>query len=1611
MINHTSSKKSSQSFIFQIIIYLALTFVMLIQPVSVHSQVPPAPTGLTTTTISNSTVALNWTDNASIETGFKIERSLSADSGFESFAILPANTTSLSDANLAAGTTYHYRVSAITDTEESAYSNVADATTSISETALPYYWSSMDVGSQRLEGSATFEDGFFQTSGNGRMTTTSNSFHFVYQPLQGDGEIIAQLTRMPKANWDHQGVMIRETLDPTASYAMTELYRNNNAAVFKGRSNGEFIYIEDDSERFDIPLWLKMERLGNTFIASVSKNGKDWNEIHRQTISMGENTFVGLVSHASTDDKRSTATWRDVSVSNGASTIAAPRLAASPSPTDEAILSWSDNSANETGFRIERAIKGDTIIFEDLAEVGPNVTSYTDDGLTLGVTYFYRVRALVDDLASFPSNEERVNILKIKNTTLYLQRLAGDYDKTTLNNVVTVSTNADTINNVFRHPGMIGKQIDVSLAEEFSSLNGTLSLKIMPNTQGQTVEFFTSGVLNISQVQDQLRITANGIENIYDVTLDSVTCNHLLFRFNNGVMSPYADGVWFDDVNVGSFNMNSFSLGEFNGNLWDVQVVNDQIIDEIVHDLSARCTSEVEPLRLPFGTNRRFRHCGTYNCLWLTEESQLDKGRKRAYLRAQDIAYDKNTFDIGMYQHSDLDEWVNRERNIPSEGFDYFGLNNIFSKEQGNTSYWLHENFHSYQVPLEKGGKWLAEASANWATWNYYKEPLRGIARYTLDPHLGILESQAGEPFARFYQSSILLSYLTYFVSDEAFMGRLYNTRSVEQNAVNAINTLLAEEGHDFDQIFAEFAARTVVWDYTDSQISEDFKESERSSIAQGSVDNRFGDVLTETGTYGVFTRPLEAFLPSTFYAWNTHKIDSAAASTYTLKLTGSTDNVQGTEFVGKVVTGTSGSYTYHDIPVSSSVALGVGEAQIDIDVNAGEELYLLVVTTSSSSTFGNLANYQYAIKSSVHTLPNDHMLTFELDEETRRAVIDHENLTISAEVLRGTNPTSLRPTITLSDGATSDPAVGASVDFTNPVTYNVTGPGATTPKEWIVSVAVVPPRTGTDFLTFELQDLVPFSSIDEQKHIVSANLINDIDLTNVVPVFTLSDGATSEPASGVAVDLSSPITYTITAEDGTTTQAWVVSAQDFDPFITTWKTESNNEEISLSFSGQDIFDFDYIWKNANGDRLASGSFSNQTDGNTLAVNFSSPGNYSLEIIGAYPNFRNVQLAKLVDVNQWGDIQWKQMALTFAGWEGETFSATDQPDLRKVTSMFGTFKSAENFNGDLSQWDVSNVTGMSDMFRDAKAFNGDLSQWDVSKVTSMEEMFRGAIVFDSDISRWDVSSLTKMYRMFFSARSFDRSLGYWDVTQVSEIIEALPSLSTLNYDRTLIGWSKQDVRSDVILEAGNRKFCASEEARAYLINEKGWKITDGGIDCPEGGESNIVFFELDEQLSSAIIDDENHTIFLEAITGSPITALRPKLILSRGATSVPASETELDFTEPVTFTVTALDGTTTQDWVVTIEVVEIPLAIENQTETIRCYPNPTLDGYFIIESPSVFDPEVEVKLYNLSGSEVRFKTSKIDGRRMSVSFDGPRGAYIAHIRSNGKTQAIKVLKE
>jgi len=67
-------------------------------------------------------------------------------------------------------------------------------------------------------------------------------------------------------------------------------------------------------------------------------------------------------------------------------------------------LSWTDNSAVETGFRIERKT-GAGGTWSQIATTNANVTTYNNTGLTVSTTYYYRVRATNSAGDSAYSNE------------------------------------------------------------------------------------------------------------------------------------------------------------------------------------------------------------------------------------------------------------------------------------------------------------------------------------------------------------------------------------------------------------------------------------------------------------------------------------------------------------------------------------------------------------------------------------------------------------------------------------------------------------------------------------------------------------------------------------------------------------------------------------------------------------------------------------------------------------------------------------------------------------------------------------------------------------------------------------------------------------------------------------------------------------------------------------------------------------------------------------------------------------------------------------------------------------------------------------------------------
>ncbi len=103
---------------------------LVFRSATVPAGVPPpaAPSVLTASANVANQISLIWQDNATNETGFKIERSLDA-LGFAQIATVGANITSYVNTGLVDNVSYYYRVRAYNATADSAYANVSSAKT------------------------------------------------------------------------------------------------------------------------------------------------------------------------------------------------------------------------------------------------------------------------------------------------------------------------------------------------------------------------------------------------------------------------------------------------------------------------------------------------------------------------------------------------------------------------------------------------------------------------------------------------------------------------------------------------------------------------------------------------------------------------------------------------------------------------------------------------------------------------------------------------------------------------------------------------------------------------------------------------------------------------------------------------------------------------------------------------------------------------------------------------------------------------------------------------------------------------------------------------------------------------------------------------------------------------------------------------------------------------------------------------------------------------------------------------------------------------------------------------------------------------------------------
>ena len=215
--------------------------------------------------------------------------------------------------------------------------------------ALPDPWRAQDIGAVGPAGAASASNGVFTVKGGGAdVWGTADAFHYVWQPIYSDVDIIARVASLEYVHaWTKAGVMIRGGLTADSAHAFM-LVSPGRGLAFQRRSATGGLSTSTAGISATAPAWVKLERRGSTISAFQSADGASWTLVGSETFPMAPSAYVGLAVSSHDATRLATAAFDNVRVQ-------APATPPPPAPANlkEVVLYAADATAVVGSWRLE----------------------------------------------------------------------------------------------------------------------------------------------------------------------------------------------------------------------------------------------------------------------------------------------------------------------------------------------------------------------------------------------------------------------------------------------------------------------------------------------------------------------------------------------------------------------------------------------------------------------------------------------------------------------------------------------------------------------------------------------------------------------------------------------------------------------------------------------------------------------------------------------------------------------------------------------------------------------------------------------------------------------------------------------------------------------------------------------------------------------------------------------------------------------------------------------------------------------------------------------------------------------------------------------------------
>ncbi|MEY9967468.1 outer membrane protein assembly factor BamB [Streptacidiphilus sp. MAP12-16] len=178
--------------------------------------------------------------------------------------------------------------------------------------ALPAVWTSSDVGSPALAGSASYQNGVYTVNGGGNdIWGSTDQFHYLSQPLTGNGTLTVRVTAQQNTSgWAKSGLMVKQSTASGSAYAAL-LVTPGNGVHLQSNFNAD-----QSGGAATLPDWLRLSRVGTAVTAYTSADGVTWTQLGTPvTVALTDPVTIGLFVCSHNGGQLNTSTFDNVSVS------------------------------------------------------------------------------------------------------------------------------------------------------------------------------------------------------------------------------------------------------------------------------------------------------------------------------------------------------------------------------------------------------------------------------------------------------------------------------------------------------------------------------------------------------------------------------------------------------------------------------------------------------------------------------------------------------------------------------------------------------------------------------------------------------------------------------------------------------------------------------------------------------------------------------------------------------------------------------------------------------------------------------------------------------------------------------------------------------------------------------------------------------------------------------------------------------------------------------------------------------------------------------------------------------------------------------------------------